>query len=112
MKTIKTTLLVLLFVFIAGYTVFNTKLIIRGVNLVVLGIENGESYKKGSLDITGNANKARHLLVNGRELNITQEGDFSDTLVLLPGYNIITVSAEDRFGKITKKTFEVIRAQD
>ena len=99
------------FLFVVTYAISKTNAITQGVDLSVNGIEQGRKYTEGFLAITGNAKHAKHLLVNGREVTINQNGDFSDTLVLLPGYNIITVSAEDKFGKVTKKTYEVVREQ-
>jgi len=99
------------FFFIAIYATINTRLISKGIKLSVNGIENGKIYTEGTLQIGGNAKRAKHVLVNGREINIDKTGEFTDFLVLLPGYNIITISAEDKFGKITKKTFDIIREE-
>ena len=97
------------FIFIIIYSLFRMKTISTGVDLVVQNIENGGIYTEGVLEIKGNAKRAKVLEINGREISINQNGDFTDFLVLSPGYNIITVSAEDKFGKITKETFEVMR---
>ncbi len=94
------------------YAILNTRLISQGIDLSINGIENGKIYEEGTLEITGNAKRAKHVLVNGREINLNQEGTFTDFLVLLPGYNIITISAEDKFGKITKKTFDIVRKEE
>ena len=110
-KIIRNTLVVGFFIFILLYVILNTRLISKGVKLSVLGVTNGTVYEEGALPITGNASRARHVLINGREINIDQAGDFSDTLVLLPGYNIITISAEDKFGKVTKQVFDIIRKE-
>lgn len=111
-KVIKNTLIFGFFFFILLYAILNTRLISQGIALKIDGIENGKIYEEGTLEITGNAKRAKHILVNGREININQEGVFNDVLVLLPGYNIITISAEDKFGKITKKTFDIIRKEE
>lgn len=108
-KIINRSLIFVFFSFIVIYAVLNTRLISRGINLVVLGIENGNIYNEGTLPIEGNAKRAKHVLVNGREINVNQSGDFMDMLVLLPGYNIITISAEDKFGKVTQKKFDIVR---
>lgn len=111
-KVIKYTLIFGFFLFIVLYAIINTRLISRGIQLSINGIENGKIYEEGTIEITGNAKRAKHILVNGREINLNQEGDFTDFLVLLPGYNIIIISAEDKFGKITKKTFDIIRKEE
>lgn len=98
-----------LFGFIIIYALLNTRLVFNGIDLDVKNIEDGGVYQNAVIAINGNASRARHLLVNGREISINQMGEFSDTLILNPGYNIFTITAEDKFGKITKETFEVIR---
>lgn len=90
------------------YVILKTQAVSTGVKLHVEGISDGAVYSESTLLISGNAARAKHLLVNGREIFINQTGDFSDTLVLSPGYNIMTIEAEDKFGTITKETFEVI----
>lgn len=111
-KTIKTTLIVGFFMFIISYIIFNTRLISQGVNLEITGIKNGEVYDSGSLEISGKAARSKHLLVNGREIFINPEGEFSDVLILPLGYNVVVIRAEDRFGKVTEKRFEIIRKQN
>lgn len=110
-KIIKNTLIIGFIFFIVAYAIKNTRLISGGIDLQIQGIENGKIYKDGTLQITGNAKRAKHLLVNGREVSLNQEGDFVDYIVLLPGYNIVTVSAEDKFGKITRQIFDIIREE-
>lgn len=61
----------------------------------------------GNVSITGTAKKAAHVLINGRNISIAKSGLFTDTVMLLPGYNTILISAEDQFGHIDieKETF-------
>lgn len=98
-------------VFLIGYIILNTRAVFNGIALEIEGIEAGAIYQEGVTEIKGNAKHSKHLLINGREINISQDGDFKDFLVLAPGYNIITISAEDKFGKITKEIYEVVREE-
>lgn len=104
---LKIGILILLFVFLAGYTVFRTKDLVAGVHLEVSGITNYESYNDPLLMVSGNARRATELIINGRKIYITKEGDFSEKLLLLPGLNIISIKATDKFGKSKEKTFRV-----
>lgn len=99
-------------VFLVVYVILNTRLVLKGVNLSVNGIENGKIYTEGWLEIEGNAKRSKHLLVNGREVFMDTEGNYKDFVLLLPGYNVISITAEDRFGKVTKNVFEVIREEE
>lgn len=97
-----------LFVFIALYAFSKTRALDRGVSLDINGIENGSSLTGAHLTLWGNALHASHLLINGREIAIDKENNFSENITLSPGYNIITIEAEDRFGKNTKEIYEVV----
>jgi len=111
-KLIRNVLFFGFLVFISLYITFNTRLVSKGISLSIDGIENGKIYTEGSLEIDGNAKRAKHLLVNGREVYLDQEGNFKDLIILLPGYNVISVTAEDKFGKVTKNVFEIIREEE
>lgn len=96
-----------LFVFIIAYTIFQTKSINRGVVLNIEGIKDGEMFNTPIVPIQGSAVHASHLYVNGREIAVDIKGDFKYELVMSSGYNIITVEAEDRFSKSTRKIYNV-----
>lgn len=97
-----------LFLFIIIYTIFQTKAISRGVDLIVNGLTDGVSIDNGLVSISGKATHATHLLINGREIVIDEEDNFKEELVLSPGYNIITIEAEDRFDKKTQEVYRVL----
>lgn len=96
-----------LFSFIFIYSLFQTRSIKNGVLLQVNNIENGIETTEEIFSIEGNAKHASQLLVNGREILIDKENNFKTEVLLSPGYNIVTIEAEDRFNKYTKQIFEV-----
>ncbi len=57
--------------------------------------------------VEGKAPRAKHLKINGREIFIDKEGVFKEVLVPQPGYSVISLYAEDKFGKITEKEFKL-----
>jgi len=58
--------------------------------------------------IKGTASKATYISLNGREIFIDKSGNFSESIVVLPGFSVVTLSARDKFGKTAEKKFEVI----
>ena len=104
---LKTGLLVILFLGILSYSYYKTRGLLWGVKLTVLGIENGETLSNASMELSGEASRAIFLSVNGREIFIDQDANFKDSLILLPGYNIITIQARDKFGKEKRREFHV-----
>lgn len=59
--------------------------------------------------VKGNASKATLITLNGREIFIDKDGNFSEEIVVLPGFYVITLRAKDKFGKTAEKKFEVVR---
>jgi hypothetical protein len=62
--------------------------------------------------VKGIAAKATQISLNGREIFINKNGNFSEPIVLLPGFSIITINARDKFGKIDEKKFEIVRGEN
>ena len=58
--------------------------------------------------VSGNAEKAVYITLNGREIFIDKEGNFSESIIILPGFSIITLNARDKFGKTAEKKFQVV----
>jgi len=58
--------------------------------------------------VKGNAEKAVYISLNGREIFIDKEGNFSESIVILPGFSIVTLNARDKFGKTAEKKFQVV----
>ncbi len=101
-----------LFVFIVAYSIFQTRSLAKGVDLLVSGITDGEIFNGSILTLSGQATHAKHIKINGREILVDQNDNFSEELVLSPGYNIITVEAEDKFDKKTGETYRVFYKED
>lgn len=62
--------------------------------------------------VKGIAAKATQISLNGREIFINKNGDFSESIILLPGLSVITIHARDKFGKIDEKKFEIVREEN
>jgi hypothetical protein len=107
-KTLKIILVSLLFIIIVVYAFFRSKDLIFGVKIRDMDIVDGSTMTNNILNITGNAKNALDLTLDGREISIDQQGNFNETIVLLPGYDIITIKAEDKFGNIDEKDYKLI----
>jgi len=107
-KIVKMVALAVLFIFIVTYAFFNAKDLIFGVKIKNVNIENGIDSEANIVKITGNAKNANKLTLNGREISIDQTGNFNETIVLLMGYNIVTIKAEDKFGYEDEKDYQLI----
>jgi hypothetical protein len=76
--------------------------IMRGVVIQTYLPENNE-LSLDAVTLTGTANHARALSINGRPILIDPSGNFNDELILAPGMNKIQIVAEDVRGNTHQK---------
>lgn len=107
-KIVNTVLLVGFFLFIVIYTHSRTAFLSQGANLEVTNISDGEVVYEPTLTITGIALRATKLTINGRELVIDEQGNFTDTLIFAPGLNNVEIIAEDKYGKGDDLKYEIL----
>ena len=100
-KSLLGVLLVTIFIF----SYINMKGVIDGVTINANIITTPE--KTSVSKISGTANHAKFLTLNGREINIDKNGNFSEDIALSDGYSVLTIKAIDQFGKDSLKTIEV-----
>ena len=107
-KYIKIGLIAIFFLSIASYAYWKAKDLIRGVVLQVEGIENGKTYFKPEIHLSGQINKVKEFRINGQKIFMDKDWHWNDEILLLPGYNVITLATQDNFGKKEEKVFRVI----
>ncbi|MDQ3076314.1 MAG: hypothetical protein M3Q34_04275 [bacterium] len=107
-KIVRVASVSIFFLFILVFGFFGSYDLIFGVKIKNVNIVDGVKYTENVLNVTGNARNAKNLTLNGREISINKEGDFNETIALLPGYNIITIRAEDKFGHVDEKDYKLI----
>ncbi len=108
-KILQITSLLVFFLFIVVYGFFRSQNLILGVKIKNVNITDGAKISNEIMEIKGNAKNATNLALNGREISIDQEGNFSETIALLSGYNIINIIAKDKFGYIDEKNYHIIK---
>jgi len=92
-------LLILLFG-IVWYALFQARHIIDGPKISLTSpSENIHSEKVIYLE--GSTENITFLKLNGKNIHIDEGGIFKEQLVLENGYTIMTLTAEDRFGRAT-----------
>jgi hypothetical protein len=107
-KIIKIVGLSIFFLLIVLYAFFNSRNLIFGVKIRNVNLVNGSTVKENVIRITGTAKNAINLTLNGREISVDQQGNFDETIALLPGYNIINLKARDKFGHIDEKNYQLM----
>jgi hypothetical protein len=101
------------FILLAGYAFFVSRDLIFGVQIRNVKINGMPAVTRAAvaenvLTVAGNAQNAIHLLLDDREISVDQKGNFTETIALLPGYNILTIRAQDKFGYVDEKNYQLI----
>ena len=97
---------------VVGYSYFALEGYVRGPRLELAGPENGISTTTARITITGRAVHVNTLTINGATTSPDLAGNFSESLLLAPGYNIMRVDAQDRYGRRVEKTIEMTLIED
>lgn len=99
---------VLFVVTVVFYTYIKSNNFIEGPVLTINTPQNGSTVTKSLIDIKGKAEHISHIQLNNNQIFVDEEGNIDEQLLLSFGYNIITIEADDRFGRKIKKTLEII----
>jgi hypothetical protein len=94
-----------LFIVIAVFAYMKMGFMLRGVEILASINHNDDSPL---VEVKGNARNAIYLSLNGREIYIDKDGTFTEPVALLPGLSVVTLDAQDKFGKTFEKKFEVV----
>lgn len=96
--------ILVLFFIIAGYALFNARLLIMGPSITIESPQNGSSFSDPFIELHGKAEQTAFITLNGNDLYTNEYGAFVVPLVLAPGTSIMKLRASDRFGRNTELT--------
>ncbi|KKR45574.1 MAG: hypothetical protein UT90_C0004G0016 [Parcubacteria group bacterium GW2011_GWA1_40_21] len=98
-----------LFLFlILGYSFYQSRSLITGPLITINEPENGSTVTRQLVTIAGAAKNINKITLDDRPIYVDEAGVFSEKLLLSEGYNIIKISAWDKFSKKTEKTIELV----
>jgi len=84
----------------------------RGPTITVTHPQDGASFADPVVRLSGTAKRIAFLSLNGKQIYTDPSGQFEETLLLSPGHNIITISAEDKFDRETEKRLQLMLSTD
>lgn len=96
----------LFFVLVIGYAYFEARGLLFGPSITVTS-EVTEVHDPFVL-IKGHADRISSLSMNGKAIQVTEEGDFSEPYVLAPGYNRVVLDARDKYGRNRTQAIEIV----
>lgn len=82
---------------------FNEYRIYKSAPVIVISSPSEfEVITKNSVEIKGRTQPETIITINGQKIELKSDSTFSEEISLLPGTNIITVAATNKFGKTTE----------
>jgi Glucodextranase, domain B len=102
-RALKIGLLVFLTLLFILYASFQARNLIQGPR-ITLTAEHGVIQHERALTLLGEVRNVVVIRLNGREIHTDERGHFEHSLMLENGYTIMTIEAEDRYGRTTTLT--------
>jgi hypothetical protein len=93
---------------VLGYALVTSHSFISGPEIVIYEPVNGSALATSSVMIKGAALRIQDITLNGRPILIDEKGNFNETLLLSPGYNVSLFSAKDKFDRTTEYKLELV----
>ncbi|MBI2096201.1 MAG: hypothetical protein HYT43_01040 [Candidatus Taylorbacteria bacterium] len=93
--------------FIVVYSLYQTRNLRRGPEIIIQSPLNGAVFAESPVTIRGIAKRISDISLNDRKIFVDREGQFKDDVMLLAGYNAVKIEAEDKFGRKTQKILEL-----
>jgi hypothetical protein len=101
-------LFVLFILLVLGYAGYTARHLILGPQLS-LGVPGGVlSTTTQVIEISGVAQNTTELKMNNRQLLLSEDGTFSERMLLAPGTNLFIFDAWDKFGRATQEELRVL----
>ncbi len=109
-KVIIKTIIVLVFVlFIAGYGFYQSKNLIYGPRIALPeNLSTPTVVNDDIMTLKGTAKNIASITLDDRPISIDESGVFNEKVLLFPGLNVIKLFGKDKFGASTEKKVEVI----
>lgn len=93
---------------VAIYVSYQMRGLIGGPRIIIDLPINGTSFSSPLIAIRGQVRQVDKLFLNGEKLTPDHTGRFESQLLLAPGYNIIRLDGEDRFGRRAEQKLEFV----
>jgi len=103
----KISIVIVISLLILGYGLFQARNLIIGPEISVLTPKNGDNLTNPLVVVTGLATNITRISLNDRQIFVDKKGSFSEKLLVPPGYTIIKLAAQDKFGRTTQKLIEL-----
>lgn len=101
-----------LFGLISLYAVYRTKDLMAGPALFIDKASAAtREVNQPLFDLKGEAKRIARLFLNNKQIYTDEDGNFEEKVLLAPGYNLLKLVAQDKFGRGRDYNLEVIYHQ-
>jgi hypothetical protein len=95
-----------------SYVLYQSRNFILGPRIFIKEPLDGQLFNSSFVKIKGQAVNTTNLRINDYPILVDETGKFEKDLLLAKGYNIISLSAEDRFGRTIHKKLRLVYRQN
>ncbi len=108
-RTLKIAGIIVLGVLLLSYAYFQARYLIAGPTIALSSSDQATLQRSKTIAITGTALNVVVLRLNGREIHTDESGNFHEEVTLEKGLGIMSLEAEDRFGRKTEVQRQFVR---
>lgn len=91
-----------------SYSYYQTKAFLTGPVLEITEPLNGSLLTDNPITIRGYTKNISYISINDRQIFVNETGNLDIEMLLSPGYNIIKVSAKDKYEREIQKQLELV----
>jgi hypothetical protein len=107
-KILKVLTISLIVAIVVGYSYFASRDFILGPELIITEPVNGSTLSTSTVILKGQALRIQDITLNNRPILIDEQGNFTETILLFPGYNVSLISAQDKFDRTIEYKLELV----
>lgn len=111
-KLVRLVVISVLAILLIWYTWSKISPLVQGPDINIDNISHGQVVHTAVLTVTGTAQRAQEITLNTETLTLFNVDHFETTLALAPGYNLIVLTATDRFGQKNSERLEIYYDRD
>ncbi len=84
----------------------------RGPVILITEPANGSSALTTMITVAGKAERVNSLSLNGQAISVDEQGNFSESVTVFPGLNVLSLEAQDQFGRKTRTDLTVVGTKE
>jgi hypothetical protein len=107
-KAIRYGFVVFLVLLIAGYVLFNSRIFIKGPQILIESPIDGSNSADRKIAVTGKTFNTSFISINDRAISIDEQGNFKVPVLMQNGYNQVVIKAHDKFDRQVTKTLHLV----